>query len=243
VLALVLAVPARAETIILASDYWCPYICDPVTTGRAGISIDVAVRVFKEAGHTISFVPVNWKRAISETRNGAFDAIVDATREDAPDFIFPAEPLNEQQSCFFTNASSHWNYEGIASLADVSLGVVAGYHYTGELDEYINQNAENRLVAVMHGDDALVRNVQRMRRGMIDVLAEDPLVLEWLLRSGGRSAALRKAGCMAERTALFIAFSPINKHAAEYARILSEGIRRLRASGDLDVIRKQYGIE
>jgi polar amino acid transport system substrate-binding protein len=240
---LCLSAPVRAETIVLASDYWCPYICDPIKTGRAGISVDIARAIFEEAGHTVSFMPVNWKRAIDETRSGGFDAIVDATRDDAPDFVYPVEPINDQTTCFFTSRSSHWTYKNIESLKNVSLGVIAGYHYSSELDDYVLRNRNTGRVAIMHGDNALSRNVRRVRLGMIDVLAEDPLVLGWLLRTQGEGAALRMAGCLDERTPLFIAFSPANPHSQEYARIFSEGVRRLRQSGGLEHIRKQYGVD
>lgn len=243
ILFLALCVPARADVITLASDYWCPYICDPATTGHHGISVDVARIVFEKAGHTIRFVEVNWKRAIADTREGKYNAIVDATSEDAPDFVLPEEPINSQFTCLFAAPDSTWKFHGMESLEEVRLGVISGYHYTDALDAYIDREQAGGKVDVMHGGDALIRNVEKVRRGMIDVLAEDPAVIGWTLLSQNDGDGLLRVGCLDQEIPLYIAFSPVVPQSQEYARILSEGIRRLKKDGTLKKIYLEYGID
>ena len=52
---------------------------------------------------------------------------------------------------------------------------------------------------------------------------------------------VREAVCVDELM-LYIAFSPQLPKAKEYARILSEGMNELRASGELQAILSQYGL-
>jgi polar amino acid transport system substrate-binding protein len=232
---------AWAERLVLASDYWCPFICDESEVGQAGISIDIARQIFNAAGYEVEFVAVNWKRAVQETRHGQFNGLVDAARVDAPDFIFPSQSLYSQSSCLFAGRASKWLYHDLKSLEHVRLGAIGGYHYTDELDAYIRQNAQSGQVSFIHGDHALARNVQRVERGMIDVLVEDSHVMEWYF-TYSTSSTLRLVGCMDQKTALYIAFSPARRDSEKLAEILSEGIIRLRENGELEKIYAQYGI-
>ena len=92
------------------------------------------------------------------------------------------------------------------------------------------------------GETALDTLMEKLMKGEIDLVLEDPFV--FLLRSKELylSAKVRKAGDMGAGEPLYIAFSPEHAGSRELAAQLSKGIARLRSSGRLTAIMKKYGL-
>jgi polar amino acid transport system substrate-binding protein len=234
-------VSGSSEVVTIVSDCWTPYICGP-EAGKNGIAVDICKTVFKKAGYNLEFKIVPWKRAIVDTRKGKYDAIVCATKNDAPDFVYPEEPIAVQKTCFYTDQNSSWKYENIDSLSGIILGVIGGYHYSKELDKYIEEKGNTGKVQVAQGNNPLRSNVFMLKKQRISALIEDPLVMQYYIWQN-KEAGLREAGCVPERVKLFIPFSPEKSKAELYAKILSDGIKELIKSGDIKLIYKSYGIE
>jgi polar amino acid transport system substrate-binding protein len=232
----------QAATISIVADEWCPYNCTPGDE-RPGYMIEIVQKVLGEAGHTIDYRNMPWSRAIEEARRGKFDAIVGAAQGDAPDFVFPGEKLGVSANVLMVKSGTAWRYSDLDSLQAVSLGTIRDYSYGDELDAYITQHEKDaKRVQVASGDTALETNFRKLDAGRIDVLVEDRNVIEYYLAGAGQAGAYVAAGDLGEDD-LFIAFSPANKDAAEYARLLGEGVQKLRASGELAVILKKYGLK
>ena len=92
---------ASSEVVTIVSDCWKPYICGS-EAGRNGIAVDIFMTVFTKAGYKPEFKEVPWKRAKVDTRKGKYNAIVCATKDDAPGFIYPEQPIAVQKTCFYT---------------------------------------------------------------------------------------------------------------------------------------------
>jgi len=229
------------EVVTIVSDCWKPYICGS-EAGKNGIAVDICMAVFKKAGYKFEFKIVPWKRAIIDTKKGKYNAIVCATKNDAPDFIYPEEPIAVQKTCFYTDQSSNWKYENINSLSGIILGVIGGYHYSEQLDKYIEKNGNTGKVHVAQGNNPLRSNVFMLKKKRISALIEDPLVMQYYIWQN-KEAGLREAGCVPERVKLYIPFSPKNSKSEIYAKILSDGIRELIKSGEMKRIYESYGIE
>jgi polar amino acid transport system substrate-binding protein len=50
---------ARADTITLHADEWCPYNCAP-GSGMPGYAVEVAREVFEQAGHRLDYGLLSW---------------------------------------------------------------------------------------------------------------------------------------------------------------------------------------
>jgi polar amino acid transport system substrate-binding protein len=230
-----------SEVVTIVSDCWTPYICGP-EPGKNGIAVDISMTVFKKAGYELKFKEVPWKRAIVDTKKGKYNAIVCATKNDAPGFIYPEEPIAVQKTCFYTDQGSNWKYENINSLSGKILGVIGGYHYSKELDKYIEENGNTGKVQVAQGNNPLRSNVLMLKKQRISALIEDPLVMQYYIWQN-KEAGLREAGCVPEKLNLFIPFSPKNSKSEKYAKILSDGIKELIKSGEIKRIYESYGID
>ena len=227
--------------ITLVADEWCPYNCAP-NTDTPGFMIEIARYAFERLGYTIRYEKVPWARAIYETREGRYDGIVGAGREETPDFIFPEHELGRAVHVFYVRQGTAWKYSGLASLEQISLGVIRDYSYGNLYETYIEPNkADGKRIQMVSGATGLMQNIKKLLAGRIDALIEDRAVFRHYLHQANIPDQFTEAGVAYEED-VYIAFSPRHPHATEYAGILSAAIVELRTSGKLDTILRKYGL-
>jgi len=233
-----LAGPAWADEIVLVSpDYWCPFSCK-AGEAREGFTVDIIREIFEHAGHRVRLVNENYSRALVDVRNGKFVATPSTFREEAPDFVFPELPISRNRYCFYVAADSAWRYAGPASLRGRKTGVIKDYSYGAELDRLVQ--AQPLGFEVHTGDDLTQRLIRLVRMGRLDGFVEEENLVSYAQQGEGR-AALRNAGCVRSSYA-YMAISPAHPQAQAYARLFSEGMRRLHKSGRLKAILADYGL-
>ena len=216
-IAILIPATGSCEVVTIVSDCWKPYICGD-EAGKNGIAVDIFMTIFEKAGYKHEFKEVPWKRAKIDTRKGKYNAIVCATKDDAPGFIYPEEPIAIQKTCFYSARNSSWKYEDINSLTGMVIGVIGGYHYSEELDQYIAKNSNSGKVQTTVSDNPLKSNVLMLKNRRISALIEDPAVMQYYIWQN-KEADLREAGCVSEKVNLFIPFSPKNLKSEKYAKI------------------------
>ncbi|MDH4560520.1 transporter substrate-binding domain-containing protein [Pseudomonas sp. BN411] len=233
---------ARAETLVIAGDIWCPINCQPGSP-RPGIFVELAREIFGEAGIKVEYRVVNWARAVHDTRSGRLDALIGAGMQDAPDFIFTPSAPGVSRMCFYVAPGSQWRYRGLESLAGVRLGSINSYSYGQELDTYIRiKRNDPAQVQVVSGDQALDMNVEKVLLGRIDATIENAWVMDALLASTGQQGKLVKAGCRTPDVPIYLAFSPALKASARHAAVFEAGLKRLRESGRMNALLQRYGL-
>ena len=243
------AAAARAETIVLAADEWCPYNCDPVSD-KPGFMVEIAREALGRHGITVEYVVLPWARAIEEVRANKYAGIIGAYYGDAEDFIYPETPQGRSTMMFYTPAESAWNFGTEADLDKVSLGVVADYSYSVALDAYIEKHkTDPARIQIVSGDNAMDANIQKLLHGRIGAMIEDKQVVDFNLSGADMTATrtgLREAGILPTpddgNGIVFVAFSPAHPHAQKYAKILSDETKAMRASGNLKKILDRYGV-
>ena len=231
------------NVISIVADEWCPYNCAP-DAKNPGIIIEIAKLAFAKVGKEIKYEIRPWTRAIDETRAGIHHAIVGASIDDAPDFIFPEIHQAEMLNHFYVKNDNDWKFAGIDSLYKISLGVIKGYSYKDELDSYIEKySSDNTRIQFSSGEDALETNFKKLVTGRISVLIEDKNVVEnFLMEHPEFANQIKSAGILEEidTNRLFIAFSPANPKSKEFAKIITEETKRLIESGELEKIKNKY---
>ncbi|MEM7420232.1 MAG: transporter substrate-binding domain-containing protein [Pseudomonadota bacterium] len=206
-----------------------------------GLSIEILQAVANEHNWSLTFIEMPFARQVSATRSGSIDGMVATFIEDAPDFHYPAEPIAMAQNCFFAKADSSFYYDTPASLDKSVFGVTNGYHY-GEIDDYILENRLNNIVKVSGEDKASLATLFRLLEvGRIDAFIEANLVVRHSIASKELDN-IKKAGCTAPMYA-YVAFSPDNPSSTALANNVDSTIKRLRASGELDIILRKYGVD
>jgi polar amino acid transport system substrate-binding protein len=233
-----------ADQLSFVLDPYCPFTCVDLQSNKLddppGFIVDIVRRVFEARAHTVRIEVLPWKRALYRVNRGDYTGILGTTRYDSPDLIFPEQESGVIRGCVYVRADDPWQYTGSDSLAGRNIGGVQGVFY-GQFQGYIDQHDGTDVVQLLAGTDALPRNVQRLLAGRIDLLLENQSVMLHFFQQQGGAERVREAVCVDELM-LYIAFSPQLPKAKEYARILSEGMNELRASGELQAILSQYGL-
>jgi polar amino acid transport system substrate-binding protein len=230
---------AMADTINIVGDPWCPYNC--TSQENPGFMISLAKTIFEKSGHTINYSVIPWKRAKLGTISGLYDGIVGMAKTESTEklYVFPTIQMTESQFCFYAAHDSPWQYTGIPSLENIRLGVIDGYGYSAEgtpIATYLKDNMNTTKVQAVSGEEPLKQLVNMIVLDRISVIIEDSKVMEYTLTQMVYQSKFKKVGCLENVDKVHIAFSPKNPHSEQYAKILSDGIRELKATGEYDRI-------
>lgn len=236
----------KKEVITIVADTWCPYNCNPKSE-NPGFMIDIAKQVFAKHNIEISYSTMPWTRAIEETRQGKHTAIIGASPDDAADFVFPSISQGFMNNHLYVKSGNPWRYTGLDSLKKVVLGAIDGYSYNDEIDGYIKKyKLDPTYVELMSGDDALAINVSKLMRGKIGVTIESRFVMNYYLSQNHLQNKIDDIASLppSNRDNLYIAFSPKDKALSQkYADIISQETKNMRASGELQKIMGNYGLD
>jgi polar amino acid transport system substrate-binding protein len=233
---------AHAETILLKSDKWCPFTCNPVHTKdkKQGYVVEVARIIFERKGHNVVFQIDNWTNSIESVRFGLATGIAATTKADAPDFIYPAKSMGSNKECFYVKAKDPWEFISIANLKNRKIGTVESYAYSAPLLSYFREFPEQ--ITKSHGENPLMKNIDNLTSGKINTIVENPFVFNYFTENKKIRDQFEEAGCT-EGDPLYIGFSPKNPRSKEFAKILSDGIEELRKDGTLGKIIEKYSLK
>ncbi len=230
-----------AKSVSIRADVWFPINGIP-GSDKPGYMIELAQVILKEHGYTVDYQASPWERSLAEVRSGKFDCVVGAYTDDAPDFIFPELSWGEIESTFYVKKGSNWKYDGVKSLMAVKVGTIGGYAYSDEFDAYVAANHNSARVQVVKGNNALENNIKKLLAGRIDTLIESHLVMEAKLKEMGLANKVEGAGLLAEADSMYIACSPAKAQSKKIVKWFTEGLKKLRASGELQKILAKYGL-
>ena len=229
------------QNIVLAADPWCPHNC-VAGSSREGYMVDIARQAFALQGIEVNYVNMSWARALQQARTHHIDGVIGAFKGDARDFIFPQESLGLSATVFFTHQNSEWTYKGLSSLENLTLLTITNYFYAPDINAYIHEHRldQNRILE-LSGEEPLLQALALIHARRAQLLLEDSQVMAWTLQRQRNPPALRSAGKV-YGAPIYAAFAPSSPHAKELARILSDGVRHLRATGELTRIYQSYGL-
>lgn len=231
----------RAATITLRADPWCPFNCRP-DSDRPGFLIEVARAVFEPLGHRIDYRTMGWRRTIEAVRRGEVLGAVGAAVDDAPDLIFAEEPAAFAVPALALRRGERLASAGPEALEGRVVGAILGYELGTPIDRYLARHARDpRRVQWVSGVDGAAQNLRKLLAGRIDAAYDDASVLAYTARGLGLAERIETLG-LGVRQAVGIGFSPARGESRLLARQLAEGLRRLRASGELAALEARYGL-
>jgi len=229
-----------ADTVTIRADAWYPMNGEPGSE-KPGYMIELARAVFEPAGHTVDYGLMPWERAVNSVRSGKFDCVVGAYKDDAPDFVFPAESWGHDETHLWVVSDNNWSYSGLDSLAGKTVGLIGGYAYADDFDAYMESNPGQ--AQTINANNALEQNIKKVIGGRIDTTVESPSVMRAKLRDLGLDGKLRSAGPLAEPVPMYIACSPKSDKSQTYIDLVDQCTQELRASGELKKLLDRYGLE
>lgn len=236
-----LSLPSYAVVKVkIATDPWCPYVCEP-HSDDPGILLEIAQQAFAEQGYFAEFVLLNWARAIKKSRQGQVQGLIGAYRSDSPDFIFGTEYLAMSQMCFYVRPDDNWQYKDLSSLNDRVVSLINGYSYGELFDAYVLQQQAmgSDTMVKAYGKETLEQRIALLNNNKLNTLIEDKRVISWANQKLAKDKQLKLSGCLPPDK-LYIAFSPNSNLSPRLSRALDLGIKSLRQSGKLQQILNKY---
>lgn len=233
------ALTGRAgEVIRVRADPWMPF--NGGTAEAPGYVIEVMQTIFRPHGIEIDYASLPWDEALAGCREGKIDAVPCANAKEGEGLTFPSLTIADVKYSIFTLKESTWRLTSDASFKGHKLGWAEGYSYWDGLDRYIATKPEG--LVLISGDDTAWDGMQKLIKREIDLLPECPQVFYWTLKNHGVDPKLFRVACLMPGDPVFVVFRPDAKGRA-WAKLLDEGLQKLRASGELKKILGKYGVD
>lgn len=229
-----------AEELVFANDAtpYCPYTLCP---NGQGYVLDVLLAVFEDYGYSVKVVNLPWNRALAMAAAGQVDGIAGITKDVLPALVYPHTEIARYTPTIFSLKVKRWQYEGVASLAQIRLGMVENYgngEGNPELERYLGGKPDN--VTYIAADDAIAHLLQMIEAGHIDAMIEDKAVGEHMLQTTGKLALFKTAPVQKNALPGYIGFGGNTAKARRLAAQFDAGLAKLRKSGKLRAILARY---
>lgn len=234
---------AMAAEVSLRADVWYPMNGEP-GSANPGYMVEIAKEALATGGHTINYQNMPWERALTEVRAGKFDCAIGAYKDDAPDFVFPDEELGRDVQAFYAKKGNAFKFSGdLNALKSVSVGIIGGYSYGEEFEKFLESAGSASNVQVINADNALEQNFKKIAAGRIVTTLESVYVAEAKLKEMNLTGQIEQVGILGDPNPMYIACSPAKPSSKEYAKLLGDGVKKMRSSGKLKTILDKYGLK
>tara|TARA_R110000744_G_scaffold21297_6_gene55267 strand:+ start:382 stop:1173 length:792 start_codon:yes stop_codon:yes gene_type:complete len=233
----------QSKTLSVASDEWCPYICN--NKSLPGFLVELLQDIAENNDIQLKFSLIPLSRALALTETGKLDIVLAISPQQ-----FIGNNLQRSRltfgisyNDFYVRRNEHWQFRDITSLHasfenKKTLGVISGYKYGQKLDQALKQNKEN--IHTASGDGPLLALINMLKLGRIDIILDSRFAIQYELSKSPQSNIIY-AGSEGSFTPLYLGFSPhISK---EIVNIFDNGIIDFRRNGKLAAILAKYGIK
>jgi len=231
-----------ADTISFRADTWYPMNGVP-DSPKPGYIIEIAQKIFASRRHVLDYQTMAWTQALLDVKSGKADCVVGAYKEDAPDFIFTEEPFGKDTQAFYVRYDQLWRFQGdLLALDKISIGIIGNYSYGAMFDSYIKQVEAQGHISAVTADNGLEINFRKLMSGKIVATLDSVAVADNKISEMGLEGKIINAGLLGEPQPMYIACSPEKSSSLKYTQLLSEGIRTMRANGELKTILDKYDL-
>ncbi|MGB6135194.1 MAG: transporter substrate-binding domain-containing protein [Shewanella sp.] len=230
---LLASIHAHATPVRIASDIWCPYICE----NQKGYIVELTQRAFEIQNQKVEFITIPYKRALVELQRNNIDAVLALTPSAiAANKLVSADVVfGYNSNDFYTLVDSQESFNYVSDLNFTQqAAVVAGYDYGIELDAWLNAHPNSYFAS---GSDPLAMNIIRLVKGRHSVIIDNKNVIEYTASQLNLSQQLRYAGTIGKPVPLYVGFSQQNQ---ANAVMLANGIKLLKDNGEYQSIMNKY---
>lgn len=233
-LALILATPAWAGSVRLATLEWAPYISK--TQPGGGFVAEVVREAFKRQGQAVEYAFMPWARVVAVAKAGDVAGYLPEyyAKQLERHFLF-SEPLPAGPLGFFKLKSRAISWKTLDDLKPYRIGVVSGYVNTSEFD------ARKDLKIDAVAEDLL--NLRKLLAGRIDLMLADKYVGLYLAKKEIPQDAdkIEFMSPALENKELFVCFPKDRPGSRALRDAFNQGLRAMKADGALQAIMKRYG--
>lgn len=231
---------SAAEVIRVGADQWMPFNGEPQAE-RPGYAVELLRRIYAPEGIEVDYHVVPWADALSAAAKGELDAVIGANVTEAAKLRVPQEEVGAPRVALWVHKGNRWRYTDLRSLLQVRLGVVADYKYWESFDDFVARQPTLKLTK-FSGETPLRDALGKMLAGEVDVIPETLPVFTWNVKAAGLAVSDFTMAYLHPADPVYVAFSPAHPRIESIVRRWDEGLRKLRASGELTSILQKYGL-
>lgn len=228
------------KPILLVADNWCPQHCESDAKNK-GYIVDIVSEALSEEKAPFKIVYAPWMRALRNVEDGVFDGLLTPTLS-YKNFLFHKEAVGYQQYCFYVNKDSEWRYTKMSDLLGKRIAHLKESGF-GELDSYFKDNQKSIEVKEFVGDKDFTTKVFKflsLDRADAIIITSD--VYQYALKNKNITDSFITAGCLTNEKLSVGLSKHDKKRSSLIAETIDRGIIKLRKSGRLEEILKNYGI-
>jgi polar amino acid transport system substrate-binding protein len=227
--------------VIIGADLWCPYACSSSDPEYEGFSIELVRKALKIEGWELEYHNASFQRVDVNVFNGTWHILPATNSLATPSLKMTEEPVGYLRFVFIVNKDSSWTYKNVDSLHLVTLGVIGGYSYSPEIDQYIEQYKDTEKVSLLFAENASVQNLKMLMKGRIDVYIEDETVTKHRAKQMGILEQIKVVG-VAFESPLYCGLKPDSSSSSLKVSI-DRGIQKMKSNGELNQLLKKYEIQ
>lgn len=231
---------SAAETLRIGADQWMPFNGEPQGE-RPGYVVEILRKVYAAEGITVDYRVVPWADALSQAAKGELDAVIGANLTEAAKLRVPQEEVGAPRVALWVHKSNRWRYTDLRSLLQVRVGVIAEYKYWDSFDDFVAKQPNLKLVK-FSGETPLRDALSKMLAGELDVIPETLPVFTWNVKASGLAVSDFTMAYLHPAEPIYVAFSPAHPRIETLVKTWEAGVRKLRASGELNQILQKYGL-
>ncbi len=245
---LTLGLPTQAtelpKKILIASDIWCPFICE-INSDTPGYLIEITTTVFAKLGIEVEYHSLGYNKSKDLAEKGQIQAFLAAGVTNHGNTLLSQELLGIDRTVLVMRKNQIFDQTQLfASLDKLFVGVIKDYTYDqhGPLDEYLAQRklSKHNLVILNHMNavEALFR---LLRLKSIDVFPENPVVANYMLNKLKIKNHLKLID-VPRHDHIYVAFSPDNI-GEKLRELYDQEVRKLKKSGEFQVLLARYNVQ
>ncbi|GGP45250.1 hypothetical protein GCM10009347_10890 [Shewanella algicola] len=232
---LLASIHAHATPIRIASDIWCPYVCE----NQKGYIVELTQRAFEIQNQKVEFITIPYKRALVELQRNNINAVLALPPSAIANnnLVSANVVLGYNTNDFYTLVDSQESFSYISDLNFTQqAAVVTGYDYGVELDAWLNAHTNSYFAS---GSDPLAMNIIRLVKSRHSVIIDNKNVIEYTASQLNLSQQLRYAGTIGKPVPLYVGFNQQNQ---ANAVMLANGIALLKDNGEYQSIINKYNV-
>lgn len=234
--------PVQAKALVIASDEWCPYVCD--NKSSPGFLLEIINEIAANKGIKIKFSFMPLARALKLANTNKVDILLAVTPQHVADFNLQQSQLSFGgfYNDFYVQANQSWRFHSITDLDatlknNAIIGTINGYHYGEQLNQLLSSNTSHVFPA--SGNSPLKKQLKMLQMGRLDILLDSRFTVQYQLKKLPHLSIIY-AGTQGYFTPLFLGFSPLLT--TKKIQQFDHGLTMLRESGRLKVILAKYGL-
>jgi polar amino acid transport system substrate-binding protein len=232
---LVLLCPSAlaAEKLVFATTVWPPYQYEE--NGQlTGITADIVREAARRLNIELEIQVLPWKRALRDVKEGYANGMLSAlhTEERSQFMYYTSLPLFSVRTVIFGKKEKQIKITGLDDLKNKSIGVVVGYSYGPEFDNYPGLKKQE-----CREDRELVRILDK---GRIDVAVAHEGPFMFTAKQSGLRNRFEAVYILNENPSYLTFSKSLGDKGKALSEKFSQVLEKLKAEGVIDQIIENY---